>query len=154
MDTMTNHEAFAEDVAREFKFLEDEYAMRRDPVQVTSGGVWIAYSGPSARVIVEHEQSGHVGVTVQNPRHVKRDPLERGEFDLEEIVATSPGQRQGRRQDPRSITEAVTRAAQTLRAVGGPVLKGDFEALHARQRKAVEALRRHNPLTNEVEPPK
>jgi hypothetical protein len=44
--------------------------------------------------------------------------------------------------------EAVARTAETLRSVGAPVLKGDFEALHARQRKLVEAVRRTNPLTS------
>jgi hypothetical protein len=46
------------------------------------------------------------------------------------------------------MSEAVARSAEALRAVGGPVLKGDFEALHARQRKVVEAVRRHTPLAS------
>ncbi len=142
---MYTHENFAEDVARDFQFLESEYGMRREPVHVTGGGFWVAYVNVMVRVLVEHELGGYCGVTVQNLRHIKRDPLERAEFDLEEIVAAAPGPKQ-RRQDPRSMTEAVARAAQTLRAVGGPVLGGAFEELQTRQKKAVEALRRHNPL--------
>lgn len=142
---MYTHENFTEDVTRDFQFLEADYGMRREPVHVTGGGFWIQYTNATVRVIIEHELGGYCGVTVQNLRHIKRDPLERAEFDLEEIVAAAPGPRP-RRQDPRSMTEAVAKAAQTLRAVGGPVLKGEFEELQTRQRKAVEALRRHNPL--------
>ena len=150
---MDKHEAFGADVIREFKFLEEEYGLRREPHHITPEGSWINYTGPLVSVIVEHEQGGSCGVTVRDLRHVKSDPLERGDFDLEEIQAIAGGQRQGRRPDPRSMSEAVTRAAQTLRSVGGPVLRGDFEALHTRQRKAVEALRRHNPLHTEKETP-
>lgn len=142
---MYTHDNFAEDVTRDFQFLETEYGLRREPVHVTGGGFWVSYVNPTVRVVIEHELGGHCGVTVQNLKHVKRDPLERAEFDLEEIVATAGGPRQ-RRQDPRSMTEAVAKAAQTLRSVGGPVLNGAFEELQTRQRKAVEALRRHNPL--------
>ena len=99
------------------------------------------------KIVVEHEPGGYCGVSVLNLRHVKRDPLERSEFDLEEIVAVG-GPRQTRRQDPRSMSEAVAKAAETLRSVGESVLKGDFEALHARQRKLVEAVRRNNPLSS------
>lgn len=147
-------ESFATDVARDFQFLEEEYGMRREPVQAAAGGAWVIYASAAVRVVVEHELGGHCGVTVQNLRHIKRDPLERGEFDLEELVAVAGAPRQGRRQDPRSMTEAVAKAAQTLRSVGAPVLKGDFETLQSRQRKAVEALRRHNPLSSDKEPAK
>jgi hypothetical protein len=150
---MDKNETFAADVIREFKFLEEEYGLRREPHHVTSEGSWINYAGSVVTVIVEYEMGGSCGVTVRDLKHVKRDPLDRGEFDLDEIVAIAPGQKQGRRPEPRSMTEAVTRAAQTLRAVGGPVLRGDFEALHVRQRKAVDALRRHNPLQTEKETP-
>jgi len=143
---MYTHENFAADVARDFEFLETEYGMRREPAPVSSGGVWVLYANPTVKVIVEHELGGYCGVSVQNLRHIKSDPLERAEFDLEEIVAISGASRQGRRPDPRSMSEAISRAAQTLRTVGAAVLKGDFEALQVRQRKAVEALRRHNPL--------
>ncbi len=143
---MDTHESFAIDVAREFRFLEEEYGMRREPVPAAAGGSWLVYANIDVRVVVEHEIGGFCGVTVQNLRHVKRDPLERGEFDLEEIVALAGGQRQGRRQEPRSLTEAVAKAAQTLRTAGAAVLKGDFEALQVRQRKAVDLLRRHHPL--------
>lgn len=150
---MDKHEIFAADVIREFKFLEEEYGLSRAPHHITSESSWITYNGSLVSVIVEHEQGGSCGVTVRDLRHVKRDPLERGDFDLEEIIAVSGGQRQGKRQEPRSTSEAVTRAAQTLRNVGAPVLRGNFEALHARQRKAVEALRRHHPLHPEKESP-
>lgn len=143
---MYTHEDFAADVTREFQFLETDYAMRREPVHVAGAGFWLQYAGSSVRVIVEHEMGGTCGVTVQNLRHIKRDPLERSEFDLDEIVAVSNAPRQGRRPDPRSMNEAIARAAQSLRTVGASVLKGDFEALQVRQKKAVEALRRHHPL--------
>ena len=143
---MYTHENFAADVTRDFEFLETEYGMRRDPVHVAGSNYWILYTNATVRVIVEHEIGGSCGVTVQNLRHVKRDPLERAEFDLEEIVAAAGAPRPGKRQEPRSMTEAIARAAQTLRTVGGPVLNGAFEELQTRQRKAVEALRRHNPL--------
>jgi hypothetical protein len=144
---MYTHEDFAADVIRNFEFLESEYGMRREPAHVAGIGSWIVYANPTMKVTVEYELGGYCGVSVLNLRHVKRDPLERSEFDLEEIVAVG-GARQPRRQDPRSISEAVARAAETLRSVGAPVLKGDFEALHARQRKLVEAVRRNNPLTS------
>jgi hypothetical protein len=142
---MGSQETFAVDVARDFAFLETEYGMRREPMHVSGGSSWVVYANATVRVIVEHELGGYCGVTVQNLRHVKKDPLERAEFDLDEIVAAAPGPKP-RRQDPRSMTEAVAKAAQTLKTLGGPVLNGAFDELQNRQRKAVEALRRHNPL--------
>jgi hypothetical protein len=144
---MYTHENFAADVARNFEFLESEYGLRREPLHIEGANSWVVYGNALVKVVVEHELGGYCGVSVLNLRHVKRDPMERGEFDLDEIVAVG-GQRQARRQDPRSMSEAVVRNAQTLRSVGGPVLKGDFEALHARQRKLVEAVRRSNPLAS------
>ena len=144
---MYSHENFAADVVRNFEFLESEYGMRREPTHVEGAASWVAYANPMMKVVVEYELGGYCGVSVLNLRHVKRDPLERSEFDLEEIVAVG-ATRQARRQDPRSVSEAVARAAETLRSVGASVLKGDFDALHARQRKLVEAFRRNNPLSN------
>ena len=144
---MYTHENFAADVARNFEFLESDYGMRRDPPHVAGAGSWVVYANLLLKVVVEHEIGGYCGVTVVNLRHVKRDPLERAEFDLEEIVAVG-GPRQPRRQDPRSMSEAVAKSAETLRSVGASVLKGDFESLHARQRRLVEALRQHNPLSS------
>jgi hypothetical protein len=143
---MYTHENFATDVVRNFEFLESEFGMRREPAHVAGAGSWIVYVNPTVKVVVEYELGGYCGVSVLNLHHVKRDPLERSEFDLEEIVAV--GGRQMRRQEPRSVSEAVARAAETLRSAGASVLRGDFEALHARQRKLVEALRRHNPLSS------
>lgn len=145
---MYTHENFAADVARNFEFLESTYGMRREPAHVAGGGSWVVYGSSTMKVVVEQEHGGSCGVSVVNLRHVKNDPLERSEFDLEEIVAVV-GSRQVRRQDPRSMSEAVARAAETLRSVGASVLKGDFEALHARQRKLAEALRRNNPLSSD-----
>jgi hypothetical protein len=151
---MDKHESFAADVIRAFKFLEDEYALRREPHHIGSDGSWISYTGTNVTVIVEYEAGGSCGVSVRDLRFIKRDPLDRGEFDLEEIVALGGNQRQqGRRPDPRSMSEAVNRAAQTLRTAGAPVLGGEFAQLHERQRKNAEALRKHNPLTGELEPP-
>jgi len=144
---MYTHENFAADVTRHFEFLESEYGMRREPAHIAGAGSWVVYGNPTVKVVVEHEIGGYCSVSVVNLHHVKRDPLERSEFDLDEIVAVV-GSRQTRRQEPRSTTEAVARAAETLRSVGASVLKGDFEALHAQQRKRVEAVRRHNPLTS------
>lgn len=143
---MYTHEDFATDVARNFEFLESEYGMRREPLHVAGVASWVVYANSLMKVVVEYELGGYLGVSVLNLRHVKHDPMERSEFDLEEIVALG-GSRQPRRQDPRSMSEAVVRSAETLRSVGAPVLKGDFEALHARQRKMVEAVRRSNPLS-------
>ena len=142
---MYSHENFAADVGRNFAFLESEYGMRREPPHVAGAGSWVVYANSLIKIVVEYEIGGYCGVSVMNLRHVKRDPLERSEFDLEEIVAIV-GSRQSRREAPRSMSDAVAKCAETLRSVGGPVLKGDFEALHARQRKLVEALRRNNPL--------
>lgn len=144
---MYTHESFAADVARNFEFLESEYGMRREPAHVAGAGSWVVYGNAMVKIVVESEGGGYCGVSVVNLRHIKRDPLERSEFDLEEIVAVG-APRQTRRQEPRSMSEAVARAAETLRSVGASVLKGDFEALHARQRKLVEALRRNNPLAS------
>lgn len=146
---MEKHEAFAADVTREFQFLEEEYGLRRMPQHVSSEGSWIVYAGTDVSVTIEQERGVECGVSVRNLRHVKHDPLERGEFDLEELVAVAGAQ--PRRQPPRSMSEAIARAAETLRTIGGPVLKGDFEALQTRQRKAVDALRRFNPLNPEKE---
>jgi hypothetical protein len=144
---MYTQENFAADVARNFEFLESEYGMRREPPHVEGVGSWIVYVNSLMKIVVEYEIGGYCGVSVVNLRHVKRDPLERSEFDLEEIIAVGEP-RKPRRQDPRSMSEAVARCAETLRSVGAPVLKGDFEALHARQRRVVEAARRNNPLSS------
>jgi len=143
---MYTHENFGADVARNFAFLESEYGMRREPLHVAEAGSWVVYVNSLMKIVVEYEIGGYCGVSVLDLRHVKRDPLERSEFDLEEIIALS-GSRQTRRQEPRSMSEAVAKSAETLRSVGAPVLKGDFEPLHARQRKLVEAVRRSNPLS-------
>ncbi|HXA18388.1 MAG TPA: hypothetical protein VN380_15445 [Thermoanaerobaculia bacterium] len=147
LDAMYTHENFAADVARNFGFLETEYGMRREPPNVAGVGSWVVYANALMKVVVEHEVGGYCGVSVVNLRHVKHDPMERSEFDLEEIIAVG-GPRQTRRQDPRSMSEAVQKSAETLRTVGASVLKGDFEALHARQRRNVEAARRNNPLSS------
>jgi hypothetical protein len=155
MAAMEKHEAFAADVTREFKFLEEEYGLRRMPQHVGPEGSWIVYAGADVSVTIEQERGVECGVSVRNLRHVKHDPLERGEFDLEELVAVAGAAGgaggPGRRQPPRSMTEAIARAAETLRTIGAPVLRGDFEALQTRQRKAVDALRRFNPLNPEKE---
>ena len=142
---MVSHEEFAADVARSFAFLESDYGMVREPVHVAGIGCWVTYANPQVKVVVEREIGGYCGVSVQNLRHVKKDPLERSEFDLDEIVAVANA-RQPRRPDPRSMSEVVARAAETLRTAGASVLKGDFEALHARQKKLVDAVRKHTPL--------
>jgi hypothetical protein len=144
---MYTHENFAADVARNFEFLETEYGMRRESLRVEGIASWVVYANPLMKIVVEYELAGYCGVSVLNLRHVKRDPLERSEFDLEEIVAVA-GVRPTRRQEPRSMSDAVAKNAETLRSLGAGVLKGDFEALHARQRKLVEAVRRTNPLTS------
>jgi hypothetical protein len=145
LDAMYTHENFAADVARSFEFLESEYGLRREAPHVAGVGSWVVYSNALLKIVVESEVGGSCGVTAVNLRHVKRDPMERSEFDLEEIVAVA-GPRPKRRPDPRSMTEAVARCAETLRSMGASVLKGDFEALHVRQRRLVEALRQSNPL--------
>jgi hypothetical protein len=144
---MYTHENFAADVARSFEFLESEYGMRREPPQGAGVGSWVVYANSLMKIVVEYEVGGYCGVSVVNLRHVKRDPLERSEFDLSEIVAVS-GLREQRRQDPRSMSEAVSRCAETLRSAGASVLKGDFEALQARQRRHVEAVRRNGPMSS------
>jgi hypothetical protein len=136
---------FAGDVTGSFEFLESEYAMQRSPTSGSGAGTWITYSGTAALVTIEFEPGGYCGVTVRNPRHVKEDPMERSEFDLEEIIAVH-GNAPRQRQEPRSMSEAVARAAQALRAAGDRVLRGDFEALHERQKLAVQAARRQHPL--------
>jgi hypothetical protein len=151
---MSTNEAFTNEVTQQFRFLEEDYGMRREPAAVSGGGHWLIYGNVNVRVVIEAEVGGTCGVTVQNLRFVKKDPLERNEFDLDEIVATAAGPRQPRRPEPRTMQEAVARAAQTLKTVGAPVLNGDFEALHARQKKAVEVLRRHHPLQDDKEPAK
>jgi hypothetical protein len=154
---MSTHDTFATDVIREFQFLEEEYGMRREPPASSEGAFWMAYGNVNVKVIIEHERGGSCGVTVQNLRHVKRDPLERNEFDLEEIMAVAAPPRQSgggnRRPDPRPQPMSVAKAAQTLRTVGASTLKGDFEALHERQKKAVEVLRHHHPLQDKEPAP-
>ena len=146
---MYTHEDFSNDVVRNFEFLEKDYGMRREPMQKAGVSVWISYATPAVKVVIEYEAGGFCAVSVQNLRYVKKDPLERSEFDLDELVAVS-GTRPQRRQDPRSVSEAVARAAETLRAIGAPALNGDFEALHERQRKAADAIRRHHPAGHHV----
>ncbi len=137
------HEQFAADVAQKFEFLESTYGLRRHGLHAEGAGAWIVYENIDVKVTVELEIGGSCGVSVQNLRHVNRDPLERNEFDLDEIVGLS-GARQQRRQEPRSIPEAVAKAAQLLQSTGSSVLKGDFVALHARQAKAAETIRRNS----------
>lgn len=138
---------FSNDVTKHFEFLESEYRMRREPMKREGTSTWITYASDVAKVIVEHDVGGYCSVAVQNPRYVKADPLERLEFDLDEVLAVS-GSRPGKRQEPRSMSEAVARAADTLRQAGARVLNGDFEALHARQRKVVESVRKNNPAAS------
>lgn len=140
---MFTHDDFAAEVARHFQFLESDYGMRREPLQKSGGRSWVTYGNVNVKVVVEFEEGGYCSVTVQNLRHIKHDPLERSEFDLDEILAVSnPRQR---RQELRAVRESVARAAETLRTAGAPILAGDFEALHARQKKAVDTLRAYNP---------
>ena len=141
---MFTHEEFAAEVARHFQFLETDYAMRREPQQKAGPRSWITYGNVDVKVVVEYEEKEFCSVTVQNLRHIKHDPLERSEFDLDEIVAVS-GTRPPRRQDSRANREVVGKLAELLRTLGAPDLGGNFEALHARQRKAVETLRRYDP---------
>ena len=84
---MYTHENFAADVTRHFEFLESEYGMRREPAHIAGAGSWVVYGNPTVKVVVEHEIGGYCSVSVVNLHHVKRDPLERSEFDLDEIVA-------------------------------------------------------------------
>ena len=136
------HEQFGSDVAQKFEFLESSHGLRRHALHAESAGAWIIYENADVKVTVEYEIGGSCGVSVQNVRHVNRDPLERNEFDLDEIVALSGGK--PRREEPRSMPEAVSRAAQLLQSAGSSVLKGDFVALHARQARAAETIRRNN----------
>jgi hypothetical protein len=145
---MFTHEEFAAEVARHFEFLETDYGMRRESPQKAAGRSWIGFANVNVRVIVEHEENAYVSVTVQNLRHIKHDPLDRSEFDLDEIVAASP--RPPRRQELRANRESVAKAADILRSFGAQALSGDFATLHARQQKAVETLRKYDapPLPN------
>lgn len=142
---MYTQEDFEADVIRDFEFLVTQYGMRREPLRSAGVGTWITYANPMAKVIIEYEVGGFCGVTVQNPRFIQHDPQERSEFDLEEIIEVSPNKPQ-RRRDPKNVTELIARSAETLRTLGDAVLKGDFDALHERQRKVVEAGKRTNPV--------
>lgn len=148
---MFTHEEFAGEVTRHFEFLETDHAMRREPLQSSPGRSWIAYGNVNVKVVVELEHNAYISVTVQNLRHIKHDPLERSEFDLDEIIAAAP--RPPRRPDLRANRESVAKAAELLRTLGAAVLAGEFETLHTRQKKAVETLRRYDapPLNNEPE---
>lgn len=137
------HDDFGAEVARLFEFLEKDYAMRREPMHREGARAWVSFANIDVKVIVEQEENAYCTVSVQNLRHIKHDALERSEFDLDEIIASSP--RPPRRQDFRATKEGVAKAAETLRTIGAPVLAGDFTALHARQLKSVETLRRYNP---------
>jgi len=137
------HEDFATEVERQFQFLDSEYRLRREPMQKEGARAWVGYANVDIRVVIEQEENAFCSITVQDLRHIKHDPLERGEFDLDEIVAiTNP---RPKRRDFRATREGIAQAAEMLRAIGRPVLEGDFAALHERQRKAVELLRRYNP---------
>ena len=138
------HDQFAAEVARQFEFLETEYALRREPMHAEGNRAWVAYGNIDVRVIVEQEENAYCTVSVQNLRYIKRDALERSEFDLDEVLATS-GPRAPRRQELRASPEGVRKAAETLKAFGETVLRGDFGALHAKQLRTVESLRRYNP---------
>lgn len=139
---MYTHEQFANDVMRRFEFLETDYAMKRHAA-VTEGQVsWIVYENPNAKVFVEHELGASCSLSVQNPRYIKRDPLERNEFDIEEVAVVA-GRKLSKRDEPRTAAEAVAKWADLLRAVGGPVLNGDFEELQARQQKMADTIRKN-----------
>jgi hypothetical protein len=149
---MFTHDEFAEAVIRHFQFLESDFGLRREPQQKADGRSWVSYANAALRVIVEYEIDAYCTVTVQNIGHVKRDPLERSEFDLDEIVAVSAGRPQ-KKQDPRAMADVIARSAETLRTNGATVLGGNFDALHERQRKTVESLRRSFPPTPHENPP-
>lgn len=148
---MFTHEEFAGEVARQFQFLESDFGMRREMLQTAAGRSWIGYANVNVKVVIEVEDNAYISVTVQNLRHIKHDPLERSEFDLDEIVAASP--RPPRRPELRANRESVAKAAELLKSFGAAALGGEFEVLHARQQKAVETLRRYDapPLNNEPE---
>lgn len=149
---MFTHDEFAAEVARHFQFLETDHSMRRELQQKSGPRSWIPYANVDVKVVIEYEENGYCSVTVQNLRHIKHDPLERSEFDLDEIVAVS-GSKPPKRQDFRATRDVVARMAELLRSVGTAVLNGDFEALHARQKKAVDTLRRYNPPIQPAETP-
>jgi len=136
------HEQFGADVTQKFEFLESAFGLRRHALHVEGAGSWMIYENVDVKVTIEYEVGGSCGVSVQNLRHVNKDPLERNEFDLDEIVALAGAK--PRREQPSSMTEAVSRAAQLLQQSGSGVLKGDFVALHARQAKAADTIRRNN----------
>jgi hypothetical protein len=140
---MYTHEEFAADVIKNFEFLETDFGMRRQPTQVSGIASWVAFENVNVRVIVEHELGGFLTVSVQNLRHIKHDPMERSEFDLDEIMRVLGG-RQPRRDEPRTSPAVIAKAAELLKSVGAPVLNGDFAALHERQNKIVEAVRKQN----------
>lgn len=142
---MYTHDQFATSVAKHFEFLETDYGMRREAIRAAGKAAWIVYANIDVKVTIEQDTAGSCGVTVQNLRYVQHDPLERSEFDLEEIVKLS-GTRPPRQSDQRSGGgDPLAKTAEVLKTVGASVLKGDFAALHARQLKIAEAMRRHNP---------
>ena len=139
---MYTHEQFAADVVKRVEFLETTFGMRRHPAHVEGRVSWIAYENSKAKVIVEHELGASCTVSIQNLRHVKKDPLERGEFDLDEVVAAS-GKKLSRRDEPRNVPEAVAKSAELLQNLGAGVLNGEFAELQARQQKMADTIRKH-----------
>lgn len=106
----------------------------------TSGATgWIVYESPNVKVIVENEAGFSCGVTIQDLRRIKHDPLERTEFDIEEILALA----NKKPRTSRNMNESIVNGADALRNFGASVLKGDFERLHERQARAVETIRRN-----------
>jgi hypothetical protein len=108
-------------------------------MQTSDASGWIVYESPYVKVIVENEAGFSCGVSIQDLRRVKHDPLERTEFDIDEILALS----NKKPRNARNMSESIANGADALRNFGAAVLQGEFERLHERQARAVETIRRN-----------
>jgi hypothetical protein len=77
-------EQFVETVDRAFAYLVSEFEFRREPIPEDSREVWVAYSNPAARVVVEGTNWG-LNTRVALGRSAPNGPFEN--FDLRDLVA-------------------------------------------------------------------
>lgn len=134
-----SHEDFAAEVTKRFEFLESAHQFRRHAMQTSGASGWIVYESPNVKVIVENEAGFSCGVTIQDLRRVKHDPLERTEFDIDEILAMT----NRKPRNARNMNESIANGADALRNFGAAVLNGEFEKLHERQARSLETIRRN-----------
>lgn len=115
-----------------FKFLEEEYEMRRT-WQRAGVASWLTYENPLARVQVYYEIGSGVTTTLEDPRY-DRKPLDTSRsFSLSDLATDE------RLHEHNSSGDNLREQARFLKTHGGDVLAGKFAPLHAKHDRLLAA---------------